>query len=154
MTPPMCHRLLRPLRGPPARVLWFAPTGGDASWQRLGNWWADEARTIPANSLPTSHDTVVSDGPWLPVLGEQRSVAAAVLDDAGEGQELVGRLAVAAGATFAGSLVIAAVIAGNATFTESTRLTGTVLGRATFTGSACVDGGTASEYSPSTPPTC
>ena len=55
--PPMNNRLLRPKPGPVARTLWFEPTCGDASWGRLGNWYVDAARTVPATRLPASMDT-------------------------------------------------------------------------------------------------
>ena len=152
--PPMNNRLLRPKPGPSARTLWFEPTDGDASWGRLGNWYVDAARTVPATRLPASIDTIVSDGPWVPVLGQRRVVAAAVVDDAGDGQELAGEIVVAAGATFAGAVIVAGLVVGHATIAESARLTGTVLGLATFTGSGCLDGGTATETVPDPPPAC
>lgn len=150
----MNNRLLRPKAGPSARTLWFEPTGGDASWGRLANWYTDAARTVPATRLPRSIDTVVSDGPWVPVLGQRRVVAAAVVDDAGDGRELAGEIVVATGATFAGAVIVAALVVGHATISESARLTGTVLGLATFTGSGCLDGGTATSTEPDPPPTC
>lgn len=72
----------------------------------------------------------------------------------GDGQELAGEIVVAAGATFAGAVIVAALVVGHATISESARLTGTVLGLATFTGSGCLDGGTATSTEPDPPPTC
>jgi len=152
--PPMNNRLLRPKPGPSARTLWFEPTDGDASWGQLGNWYTDAGRTVPATRLPRSIDVIVSDGPWVPVLGQRRVVRSALIDDDGEGEELVGQIVVAAGATFAGAVIVAALVVGHATISESARLTGTVLGLATFSGSGCLDGGTASATVPDPPPTC
>jgi len=33
----------------------------DSNWTTLGNWWMDDAFTVPATSLPTSIDSVIAN---------------------------------------------------------------------------------------------
>ena len=44
--------------------------------QLIPSWFVDAARTVPATRLPRSIDTIVSDGPWVPVLGQLASAHA------------------------------------------------------------------------------
>lgn len=70
----------------------------------------------------------MSDGPWVPVLGQRQVVAAAVVDDGGDGQELAGEIEVVAGQPFTGTTIVSALVLGKATFTENTRRLGVALG--------------------------
>lgn len=147
----MDHRWLRPRQR--ARTLYFIPSG-DQMWDSLGNWYLDPIGTRQAAALPTANDSIVSDGPWVPLWSGSRTVAHATIDDDDDGQGIGGQLVVRGLARFRGALEVALSIIGNAAFDEGAYLVGSVSGTATFNGNACNAGGTAGTFVPSPPPSC
>jgi predicted GNAT family acetyltransferase len=148
----MDHRLLRPRQR--ARTLYFKPTGGDFSWDALGNWYMDADYTRAATTLPTSMDAVVSVGEWVPLWTGRRTVSRFTLDDLFDGQGIAGELEARVVAEFRGAVEVAAAIIGNAVFNDDTNLIGSVSGTATFKDAACNAGGTAGRFIPDPPPAC
>jgi hypothetical protein len=148
----MDSRLLRPRQR--GRTLYFQPTGLDASWDSLSNWYSDAAYTRPATRLPTSDDSVVSVGAWVPVWTGLRTVSRFTLDDQGDGQGITGELVARAGATFRGAVEVGLTITGSATLSDAAYLVGSVSRVATFTDSACNAGGSAGVFVPDPPPSC
>jgi hypothetical protein len=148
----MNHRLLVPRQR--GRTLYFQPTGVDASWDSLSNWYSDAAYTQPATRLPTSDDSVVSVGAWVPVWTGLRRVSRFTLDDLGDGQGITGELEARAGATFRGAVEVGLAITGNATLSGAAYLVGSVSRVATFKDAACNAGGSAAVFVPDPPPSC
>jgi len=149
----MDPRLLRPRQH--ERTLYFRPAdGGDNGWDSLGNWYIDANYTRPATRLPTSIDTAISVGPWVPAWSGTRQVARFTYDDEGDGQGIAGGMIVRAGAMFRGAVEVSMTITGDAVFSDNAYLVGSVSGVATFSDNACNAGGSAGTFVPDTPPSC
>jgi cytoskeletal protein CcmA (bactofilin family) len=119
-------------------TLYYNNAAGDFEWATLGNWWANEACTVPATSLPGSSDSVVAT---VSINADSRTVVNFTMTGSGSLQ-LYGALTVTGVATFSdsspsyGGVNNAGTITGNAVFNGVTANRGIVTGNATFNGSA------------------
>jgi hypothetical protein len=119
-------------------TLYYNNAAGDFEWATLGNWWANEACTVPATGLPGSSDSVVAT---VSINADSRTVVNFTMTGSGS-LHLYGALTVTGVATFNdsspsyGGVNNAGTITGDAVFNGVTANRGIVTGNATFNGSA------------------
>ena len=102
----------------------------DSDWATLGNWWEDDAFTVPATSLPTSGDSVIASAD---IWGNSSGSAPTLVDFTMNAGVLGIPITVTGNAIFNGNAIVNfCTITGNATFNDySYNYSGTVSGDAT-----------------------
>jgi hypothetical protein len=108
----------------------------DTDWNTLGNWWDDSGHTVPATSLPTSSDSVVSSAEILSNSGSTPTVIDFTQNGSSGFIYLGIEITVTGTATFNYGSMSGGTINGNCIFNNDAVNFGTINGNATFTASS------------------
>jgi|694.fasta_scaffold24674_6 hypothetical protein len=104
----------------------------NTDWNELGNWWDDSGHTVPATSLPTSSDSVVSSAEILSNSGSTPTVVNFTQNNGNLSIAII----VTDVATFNAGSMVDGNITGNCVFNNDSISRGTITGNATFTASS------------------